>query len=219
MKVYENITTEFQDWIQQQHVFFVATAPTRKGHVNLSPKGYNGFRILDENTVCYMDMLGSGNETSAHILENGRLTVMFCAFEGAPRTLRLYGRGEVLLPDDAKYQSLLATHYDGKELPGTRQIILTHVHRIQISCGKSVPYMDFKEDRTTLADLWSNLDKDKCHQYQRENNTTSIDGLPTPTGFKDKGVAFLWRHSQWRNYLVVVVMALVAVGVAGVLDT
>ena len=186
MKIYDSITEELKEWIQKQHVFFVATAPMRgDGHVNLSPKGYDGFRIIDDKTVCYMDMLGSGNETSAHIMENARIALMFCAFEGAPRILRLYGRGEVVLPDNPQYKEFLSTYYNNKELPGTRQIIVEHVTRIQTSCGKSVPYMDFKEDRTTLAEVMSAMGKDRRQQYRRDNNATSIDGLPTPTGLKD----------------------------------
>ena len=157
MKVHERITPELQAWMEQQHIFFVASAPlSATGHVNLSPKGYNDcFRILDESTVCYADMTGSGNETSAHVHENGRLTIMFCAFQGGPRILRLYGRGQVLLADDAEYQSLVqrtqCTLY-----PGTRQIVVLHVDRITTSCGYAVPKMDTwptdKRTRSIVAD-------------------------------------------------------------------
>lgn len=134
MKLHDCITDDFKAWIEKQHVFFVGTAPlSGEGHVNLSPKGYDALRIIDEKTICYMDMAGSGNETSAHVVENGRITFMFCAFSGGPRILRLYGRGEIILPDNPKWNHYMSTYFNNQPLPGTRQIIVNHVDRVQTS--------------------------------------------------------------------------------------
>jgi len=190
MKLYENITPELRAWIEEQHIFFVGTAPlSGDGHVNLSPKGHDCLKILDETTVCYMDMTGSGNETSAHILENGRITFMWCGFEGAPRILRLYGRGEVVLSDDTKKWKELVNKFDTPVLPGTRQIVINHVDRVQTSCGYAVPYMDFKEDRMSLQ-KWSKVKGDEgLNKYREEHNMKSIDGIDTP-------IAALYRNDE-----------------------
>lgn len=158
MKLYENITPELRAWIEKQHVFFVGTAPLSiDGHVNLSPKGHDCLKVLDDQTVCYMDMTGSGNETSAHIMENGRITFMWCGFEGPPRILRLYGRGEIVLKDDdSERWKGLVEKLDVPVLPGTRQIVVNHVDRVQTSCGFAVPFMDYKEDRNSLQ-KWSKV--------------------------------------------------------------
>lgn len=182
MQLFDNITPELHEWILQQKMFFVGTAPlTGTGHVNLSPKGNNCLRILDDSTVCYMDMSGSGNETSAHIDENGRITIMLCAFEGSPRILRLYGTGEVVLKGSDKYEKLLETEFGGEMLPGTRQIIMNHVTRVQTSCGYAVPFMDYKEDRETLQKFFKVKEKQDgaMQDYWRKKNMASIDGLQT----------------------------------------
>lgn len=177
-KVHENITAEFREWIAKQHLFFVASAPLiADGHVNLSPKGHDCLRIIDEYTVAYLDLTGSGNETSAHIAENGRITFMWCGFEGAPRILRLFGRGEVVLPDTERWQEL-APLFD--ILPGARQIIVNHVYKVQTACGFAVPFMDYKEDRPTLKKLAETRGKDATREYQQQKNMQSLDGLPTP---------------------------------------
>ena len=187
MKLHDTITDEFKTWIEKQHVFFVATAPlSGNGHVNLSPKGYDAMlRVMDEKTVCYMDMGGSGNETSAHIAEpgNGRITIMLCAFEGGPRILRLYGRGQVILPEDPLYQKMISQYYPNHDnQPGRRQIIINHVERIQTSCGYGVPFMDFRENRKTLVNYYENKGHDGSLEYLRKCERVSIDGLPTPLG-------------------------------------
>ena len=181
MKLYDNITPDLQSWIENQHVFFVGTAPlSGEGHVNLSPKGHDCLKVLDETTVCYMDMTGSGNETSAHILENSRVTFMWCAFEGAPRILRLYGRGEVVLPSDSKRWNELVAHFQQPLLPGTRQIVVNHVDRVQTSCGFAVPFMIYKEDRNSLQ-KWSRVKGEEgLIEYRYEHNCKSIDGIDTP---------------------------------------
>jgi len=136
-KFHNSIQEQHAAFIQKQKMFFVATAPLKSdGHVNLSPKGLDSFRILSPTRVAYMDIVGSGNETSAHILENGRITFMFCAFEDAPNILRLYGKGRTVLPDDVLWAELSA-HFTLQ--PATRQIIVADIHKVQTSCGFSVP--------------------------------------------------------------------------------
>lgn len=185
MKLHDSITDDFKTWIAKQHVFFVGTAPlSGDGHINLSPKGYDAFRIIDDHTVCYMDMSGSGNETSAHIAEkgNGRITFMFCGFEGGPRILRLYGRGEVLLPGHPLWNQYLKEHYQNDALPGTRQIIVNHVDRVQTSCGYGVPFMNFQEDRSTLCNFFAKKGVEGSTEYMRAQQRKSIDDLATPQG-------------------------------------
>jgi hypothetical protein len=181
MKLYDNITPDLQTWIETQKVFFVGTAPlSGDGHVNLSPKGHDSLRVLDEKTVCYLDMTGSGNETCAHILENGRITLMWCGFQGPPRILRLYGKGEIVLRNehDARWKKL-ASNFDSL-LPGTRQIIVNHVDRVQTSCGMAVPFMEYTKERTALQ-TWSKAKgEERLNEYRQEHNMKSIDGIDTP---------------------------------------
>lgn len=179
-KVFEQITDEVEKFIRKQHLFFVATAPlSAEGHVNLSPKGMDCFRILGTNRVGYLDLTGSGNETSAHIAENGRVTFMFCAFEGSPNIVRLYGVGRTILPTDADWAAwadLFPTYV------GIRQIILADIHRVSTSCGYAVPFFDYKGERETLTKYWEAKGETAVPAYQREKNSTSIDGLGTPLG-------------------------------------
>ena len=177
-KFYDSINSDIQDWIKQQKIFFVASAPlTAEGHVNVSPRGHDCLRIFDENTVAWLDLTGSGNESSAHIMENGRLTIMFCAFEGAPRILRLYGQGEVVLPESERWQEL-APHFT--MMPGARQIIVNHVTKVQTSCGFAVPFFDYQGERDSLVKYAETKGEDGMIEYRREKNVESIDGLPTP---------------------------------------
>lgn len=174
------LSTELQAFLQRQHLFFVATAPlSSSAHVNLSPKGLDCLRILSPRELAYLDLTGSGNETSAHILENGRITLMTCAFEGPPTALRIYGRGSVHLPDSARYSELRPLFPD---LPGARQIIGIHVERVQTSCGYSVPLMEFKDHRAMLTKWATVKGPEALAQYRAEKNEESIDGLPTPLG-------------------------------------
>lgn len=177
-KVHEKITPELSDWIARQHVFFVASAPLKAdGHVNLSPKGHDCLRVLDERTVAYIDLTGSGNETSAHVAENGRITLMWCAFEGPPQILRLYGRGDIVLPGTAPWEELSGLF---EILPGARQIIVNHVERVQTSCGFSIPFMDYKEDRPALLRWAEKKGEAGLREYRADKNKHSIDGLETP---------------------------------------
>ena len=179
-KVLDGITEEVRRFIAKQHLFFVATAPLAEdGHVNLSPKGMDCFRILDETRVAYLDLTGSGNETSAHIAENRRITFMFCAFEGSPNIIRLYGEGRTILPGDKEWQEWAGrfpAHLSA------RQIMVAEIHRVSTSCGYAVPLFEYKGERETLTRYWEAKGQDALASYQREKNSTTIDGLPTPLG-------------------------------------
>src|SRR3954453_12514481 len=148
-RTHDRLDENLKDWIAEQHLFFVASAPGSGGHVNLSPKGYDTFRILDDVTVAYLDLTGSGVETIAHLRDNGRLTIMFCAFEGPPRILRLFGEGAVVRAGEDGFDELFAA-FD--PVPGLRSIIRLRIDRIQSSCGYSVPFMSYESERETLRD-------------------------------------------------------------------
>lgn len=176
-KVTNTILDHHREFIAHQKMFFVATAPlSAEGHINLSPKGKDCFQVLSPSRVAYMDLVGSGNETSAHILENERITFMFCAYDGPPNILRLYGKGRTVLPKDAEWQEL-SKHF--KIQLGTRQIIVADIHRIQTSCGYSVPLYEYTGERE-IADVWAEKKgKEGLETYKQEKNRESIDGLPT----------------------------------------
>jgi hypothetical protein len=175
---YESIPPNLVEFIRQQPVFFVATA-AKDGRINCSPKGMDTLRVLNDRTVAYLDLTGSGAETSAHVRHDGRLTTMFCSFGDKPLILRLYGRGEVVRPTDAAWGDLIA-HFD--QLPGQRQIVVLHVQSLQTSCGFAVPRMAFVEPRSMLLE-WSNKQGDeKLAEYRARKNRVSIDGLPNEIG-------------------------------------
>lgn len=174
-KRYQALTDEMADWIAQQHIFFVASAPlSTAGHVNCSPKGGDSFRIIDSSTVAYQDMTGSGAETIAHLRENGRIVVMFCGFEGRPKIIRLHGNGQVILEDHAEYAAL------SRRFPqrlGQRAIIRIHLTRISTSCGFGVPTYNFVAQRDALDSWAASKDSVQLDAYRREKNAKSIDGL------------------------------------------
>ena len=177
MKLHESIDGRLRAFIERQHLFFVATAPlSGDGHVNLSPKGLDGtFAVLDEHSVAYLDLTGSGSETVAHLRENGRITVMFCAFEGAPNIVRLHGTGRYVALQDAEfasYRGLFADH------PGARGIVVVDVQRVSDSCGYAVPLMTHDGDRDLLTRWADNRGDDGLTAYRATKNATSIDGLP-----------------------------------------
>jgi hypothetical protein len=178
--IYESISDDHRAFIEAQQMFFVASAPlTPEGHVNLSPKGLDCLRVLTPNRVAYLDLTGSGNETSAHLRENGRITLMFCAFAGPPKILRLYGRGETVLPGDAQWDELRPLFSD---YPGARQIITAAISRVQTSCGFAVPTYEYVGQRDTLI-RWAQAKGDAgVAAYHAEKNAWSMDGLPTPLG-------------------------------------
>jgi hypothetical protein len=179
-KYYPEITDDLQTFIRAQHLFFVASAPlSGDGHVNVSPKGLDCFRILTPHRVAYLDLTGSGNETSAHVLENGRITFMFCAFEGPARIVRLFGTGRTVLPGAPGWDDL-ALHFT--LIPGVRQIITADIEKVQTSCGFAVPLYDFVGDRDILVNWAETKGTEGVAEYQLEKNTESLDGLPTPLG-------------------------------------
>jgi hypothetical protein len=170
------ITPDIAESIGRQRMFFVATAPlTADGHVNLSPKGHDTLRVIDESTVCYLDLTGSGVETIAHLRENGRITIMLCAFEGNPNIVRLYGTGEAVTPDDARFADLAARFAD---MPGTRAVILVHVTKVTSSCGYAVPSYVYDGDRNRLHEWADARGIDGLVAYRASKNAASIDGLP-----------------------------------------
>lgn len=179
-KTFERITSELRAFILKQPLFFVATAPlAATGRVNLSPKGMDVFRVLSPLQVAYLDLTGSGNETSAHLIENGRITLMFCAFDNPPSILRLYGEGRTVLPGTTEWDQLRPQFPD---LAGARQLIVADVDRVQTSCGFGVPLMEYVGQRDTLI-RWAEVKgPEKLAEYRQQKNSYSIDGLPTPLG-------------------------------------
>lgn len=176
-KFNDHITDEHAAFILKQHIFFVSTAPlSEEGHINLSPKGLDSFKILSPTKVAYMDLIGSGNETSAHILENGRITFMFCAFDGPPNILRLYGKGFAVLRTHAQWNEL-AKHFD--IYPSTRQIIIADIFKTQTSCGFGVPFYEYKGERDVHFVWADKKGEEGLANYIDEKNLCSIDGLPT----------------------------------------
>jgi hypothetical protein len=175
-KTYREIDQNLRAFLEAQRIFFVATAPLdASGHVNLSPKGLDSLRVLAPNAVAYLDWVGSGVETIAHIRENGRIALMFCAFEGAPKIVRLHGRGEVIEPLDDKWNALRSL------FPSTaagRAIIRVAVHRISDSCGFGVPTFAFEGQRAHLPEWTARKGEVDLRQYQRETNAVSVDNLP-----------------------------------------
>ncbi|HLJ75925.1 MAG TPA: pyridoxamine 5'-phosphate oxidase family protein [Acidobacteriaceae bacterium] len=165
-------------FIEQQYIFFTASAGPA-GRVNISPKDRASLRILGTNRVAWLDVTGSGNETAAHLRLNGRLTLMFCAFEGAPMILRLYGRGHVLARGSDEYMALLKTVFDRKERAGARQIIVLDVESVATSCGYGVPRFDYVEERDTLTRWAEAKGEEGLREYRRRKNAVSIDGFPT----------------------------------------
>ncbi len=177
-KQLDQLTPELATFINEQPMFFVGTAPMAEdGRVNLSPKGLDSFRVLSPNRVAYLDLTGSGNETAAHLHENGRITVMFCSFGSHPNIVRLYGTGQTVLPGMAAWDELAAAFPDH---PGIRQFILVDVAMVQTSCGFGVPKMDLVAQRDTLTRWADAKGADGLHAYRQQKNATSLDGLPAP---------------------------------------
>lgn len=181
---FDELSADQQEWIHKQKMFIVASAPlSATGTVNASPKGYDCFRIIDANKACYLEMTGSGIETQSHVEENGRLTIMFMAFEGAPKILRLFGRGHVCRVDTPEYNRLFDAHYRGtspdfETIEGKRSIIVISIEKVGVSCGFGVPYYEYKENRPTLLNYWGKKTDDKVAEYWVKKNTQSVDGLP-----------------------------------------
>lgn len=175
-KVHDHIDDHLAAWIRQQRIFFVATAPLAPdGHVNCSPKGGDAFRVLGPRTVAYLDLTGSGVETLAHLRENGRIAVMFCAFDGPPKIVRLHGTGAVLTPEHPEFASVLRHFPDH---PGTRSVIRIDVTRVSDSCGFGVPLFEYRADRDALDQWAASKGPAKLAEYRQQKNARSIDGLP-----------------------------------------
>lgn len=175
-KTFDRIEADMAEWIQNQHMFFVGTAPMAgDGLVNCSPKGLDSFAMVDGTTVAYLDLTGSGVETVAHVQENGRIVIMFCAFEGAPRIVRLHGTGHVVMPNDTEFAELQRLL---PEIPGVRSIIRVNVSRISDSCGYGVPFYEYVGQRDTMVRFAEQKGPEGLRAYQAENNTVSLDGLP-----------------------------------------
>ncbi|MCU1678025.1 MAG: Pyridoxamine 5-phosphate oxidase [Frankiales bacterium] len=176
-KVLPHITADLRAWIAKQHIYFVATAPSgAEGHVNMSPKGHmDTFAVLGGTTVAYLDLTGSGVETIAHLRDNGRITVMFCAFEGKPDVVRLQGSGRVVVPADPEFATVAAAFPARRN---ARAVIVVDVTRVSTSCGFSVPYLSYDGDRDLLEKWTDARDDAKISEYQQTRNAVSIDGLP-----------------------------------------
>jgi hypothetical protein len=177
-QAFDSISPEIATFIGAQPMYFVATAPlARAGRVNLSPKGLDTFRVFSPNRVAYLDLTGSCNETAAHLLENGRITFMFCAFEGPPKILRLYGAGRAVLPSHPDWADFMLNF---PNLPGVRQIIVAEIDRVQTSCGFAVPLLDLVGQRDVLTNWASKKGEQGLREYRHSKNRKSIDGLPAP---------------------------------------
>ena len=178
---YTRLDDKLTAFIQAQHLYFVGTAGA-EGYVNVSPKGMDSFRILDDTTVAWLNLTGSGNESAAHVLENGRMTVMFCSFEKQPLIMRLYGQATVTHARDARWAELSALF---PAHPGARQVFVLDVELIQTSCGYAVPYYKYKGERPTLTKWARNRGPDGIQDYWREKNARSLNGKDT--GMLDHG--------------------------------
>ena len=175
-KQLDSIDSELAAWIARQRVFFVATAPlSAEGHINVSPKGGDAFRVLGPMEVAYQDYTGSGAESAAHVIENGRIVVMFCAFDGSPKIVRLHGRGTLVTPDKPRYAELAALF---PAHAGTRAFMHVSVTRVSSSCGYSVPFLEFRGHRDTLDRWTEGKGPEELERYRAAKNQRSIDGLP-----------------------------------------
>lgn len=173
---YKNIPDHLATWIEDQPMFFVATAPSgNDGHLNLSPKGLDTFRILDSETVAYLDLVGSGAETIAHLRQNGRIVVMFCGFDRPRRILRIWGEGRACYPGMPEHSRLAASF---PQIPGSRSIIRVDVRKVGTSCGGGVPLMEMVSQRDFLPVWAEKKGPEAMWEYQKKHNTQSLDGLP-----------------------------------------
>ncbi len=172
---YEELDEKLQQFIAEQKIYFTATAPA-EGRISLSPKGLNTFRCLDSRTVAYMNLTGSGNETAAHLLENGRITIMFCSFTEKPMILRIYGKGRSVHRQDEDWDSLMS-HFE--PVPGVRQIVVVDIDSVQTSCGGGVPLYEFAGERDGLLKWFEGSGEEAMEAYRQKVSMVSIDGKPT----------------------------------------
>ena len=176
---FDELNDDLCERIRAQHVFFTGTAPANGGRVNVSPKGMDTLRIFSPREIGYLDLTGSGNETAAHVEDDGRLTLMFCSFDKKPWILRLYGQGRAVHPWDEEYERLYPQF---KPYPGARQIIMLAIRSVQTSCGFAVPYLSYEGERDTLERWAENRGPEELAEYRATRNAKSIDGLPGWTG-------------------------------------
>ncbi len=175
-RVYADLTGELGEWIRRQPMFFVATAPlTADGHVNVSPRGKDSLSLLGPTRLGWVDLTGSGVETIAHLRENGRITVMWCAFEGPPRVVRVHGRGTVHLPGEEAYDDVVARH---PVMPNTRAVVTVDAARISDACGYGVPLMGYEGERDQMARWSAAKGPEGIAAYTAQRNAVSLDGLP-----------------------------------------
>lgn len=182
-KQYTNISKQLKTFIEAQKIYFVATAAV-DGRVNLSPKGMDSLRVLGENRIAWLNVTGSGNETAAHVQENGRMTLMFTAFSGDPMILRVYGEARVIHKDDSEWDAIYPLF---TPLPGARQVFDLNVELVQTSCGMSVPFFDYVEERDQLIKWAENKGEEGIRAYWRDRNQLSLDGKPTNILKTDNG--------------------------------
>ena len=182
---FESLSGKHIEFIQAQHLFFVGTAGA-EGYVNVSPKGMDSLRVIDSSRVAWLNLTGSGNESAAHVLENSRMTVMFCSFDKQPLIMRLYGQASVVHPRDADWQELLELF---PRYTGARQIFNLELDLVQTSCGYAVPFYQFDGDRPTLEKWADNRGRPAVEQYWRDNNRVSLDGKPTGTVTPEDGAS------------------------------
>jgi len=173
---YEHITDKLRSFIEEQKIFFVATAPV-EGRINLSPKGMDSVRVVDAKTIYWLNLTGSGNESAAHVIENQRMTLMFCSFEGKPLILRIYGTATVIGKNDARWPEVSSKFPD---MPGSRQVFILNVESVQTSCGFAVPLYEYQGNRDTLI-KWAETKGDEgLTEYWEEKNSKTIDGKEIP---------------------------------------
>ncbi|MDT2075735.1 MAG: pyridoxamine 5'-phosphate oxidase family protein [Planktomarina sp.] len=177
-KQFEALNSDLRDFIQRQNIFFVSSA-TADSRVNVSPREIAALRIADDHSIIYLDRTGSGNETAAHILADGRLTIMFCAFSGPPQIMRLYGIGTSVGWETPEFQNLISKYYGGVTPLGTRQIIRLEFDLVQTSCGYGVPLFDHKGERSAIENWHDKKGPDGIQSYWEQKNLSSMDGLPT----------------------------------------
>jgi|TARA_B110000971_G_scaffold125178_1_gene128109 hypothetical protein len=177
-KQFEALNSDLRDFIQRQNIFFVSSA-TADSRVNISPREILALRIIDDHSVIYLDRTGSGNETAAHMLADGRLTIMFCSFSGPPQIMRLYGTGTSVGWENPEFEELISKYYGGVTPLGTRQIIRLEFDLVQTSCGYGVPLFDYKGERAAIENWHDNKGPDGIQSYWEQKNLSSMDGLPT----------------------------------------
>jgi hypothetical protein len=172
---YPEISEKLKEFITKQKLFFVSTA-TEKSKVNISPKGMDSFKVINKNRVAWLNVTGSGNETSAHIQQNPRMTIMFASFEEKPMILRLYGKAKAIHKNDPEWENLISLF---PQLPASRQIFYVYIDLVQTSCGMAVPFFNYVSERTQLNDLHRKIGDKRIEEYWKKNNQHSLDGIPT----------------------------------------